>query len=197
MKTLNHKTPKEAAKEYSANWRKFDSFAYFGEDTLDGSIADWCIVYTHNRDSGILAESNASVINREMLPFVESGDARPETHSHWACGSVHGYALRVYKDSEQSDELTDAFRKWCELQAQIDDYPVLDEEDWSNREYEATLENLRFELRFMGSDETHAESVFDWLRQSPEHQHETECLDDQGAYPSTESIKAALEGLSK
>ena len=29
-----------------------------------------------------------------------------------------------------------------DLMEQLDDYPILDEEDYSNREYEATLENI-------------------------------------------------------
>ena len=39
-------------------------------------------------------------------------------------------------------QITDAFKTYHDLMEQMDGYPILDEEDYSNREYEATLENI-------------------------------------------------------
>ena len=68
----------------------------------------------------------------------ETADVRAEHHGHWACGWIDGYAIRVYRNGQ----ITEAFRAYHELAARLADYPVLNEEDFSRREYEATLENL-------------------------------------------------------
>ena len=61
-----------------------------------------------------------------------------EHHTHWAVGWVDGYAIRVYRRGR----ITKAFRTCHDLQSRLADYPVLDEDDYSNRVYEATLENI-------------------------------------------------------
>jgi len=66
-----------------------------------------------------------------------------ETHSHWAVGYLDGYSIRVYgKDGG----ITDAFNEFCRIKERLDDYPILNESDYSEREYEATLENYRSEM---------------------------------------------------
>ena len=52
--------------------------------------------------------------------------------------TLMGFRIRVYRDGE----ITDAFKTYHELSEQLADYPILDEEDYSEREYEATLENI-------------------------------------------------------
>src|SRR5205823_13699091 len=106
-------------------------------------IADpenWCIAYTHNRDSGLLVQSNAEAIATALRPFGEAGDPDVvfESHAHWAVGWVAGFSIRVYRQGQ----ITDAFRAYHDLIEQLDDYPILDEEDYSNRELEATLGNI-------------------------------------------------------
>jgi hypothetical protein len=61
-----------------------------------------------------------------------------EHHHHWAVGHVDGYSIRVFRDGR----ITEAFEAYHALAQRLADYPVLDEEDYSRREYEATLENL-------------------------------------------------------
>ena len=53
-------------------------------------------------------------------------------------GIVDGFSVRVFK----SGEITPAFQRYHELATAIDEYPILDESDYSDREYEATLENI-------------------------------------------------------
>ena len=57
-----------AAREARGNWRKFDSFAW--HDRPEDS-AEWAIVYTHNRDSDLLDQSNADAIDKALAPFTE------------------------------------------------------------------------------------------------------------------------------
>jgi hypothetical protein len=112
-----------------------------------------------------------------------------ERHDHWAVGWVDGYALRVYRDGA----ITDAFRKYCELRSALADYPVLDEEDYSRRELEATFRNIENVAgRFVkdNAPEDWVAKVYDVLPDS-----EKENRDDQGGYPSREALKAALSEL--
>lgn len=122
------------AKQAAGNWQHFDSFAWHEQPD---DAENFCIVYTENRDSGPLDQSNAATIAKELGSWLAEEDETKidiygEHHSHWACGWVDGYAIRVYRDGQ----ITDAFKKWCDIQEKLSDYPVLDEEDLSRREWE-------------------------------------------------------------
>jgi hypothetical protein len=123
------------AEQSAGNWADFGSFAWFERPENPG---DYAIVYTSNRDSDILDRANAQAIDAELSQFVESGDVIPQRHSHWACGHVDGYAIRVY---DESGDVTAAFRCWCDLMARLDDYPILDEGLYSELELEAQNES--------------------------------------------------------
>jgi len=123
------------AEQAAGNWAKFDSFAWF--EPVENP-ADVAIVYTSNRDSDILDKANAQAIAAELAAYIEGGDVVEQRHSHWACGYVDGYAIRVYDDE---GNITDAFRCWCELQAKLEDYPILDESLYSELECEAQAES--------------------------------------------------------
>lgn len=195
MTTLGEMSLEDAALEVAGNWREFDCFVWYQEDVE--SPDDWAIIYTHNRDSRLLDLSNASVIGRELEPFTTSDGANPdvvmECHSHWAVGWVNGFSIRVYKDGQ----ITDAFRKYHEIAERMDDYPILDETDYSNREYEATIDNIG-DAAWRVKDEYELPDgwqcdVYSWL--SDHDEGEVENADDQGGYPSEESLRAAFDAL--
>jgi len=181
------------AKKAAGNWRKFDSF---GWHERPDNAEQWCIVYTHNRDSTLLDQANAKVIAEEMKPFTTSRypTARAETHSHWACGWVEGYSIRVYN---KAGKITKAFEKWCDLKEQMDHYPVLDDAEYSRLEMEATLKNLpdaAWRLRGeyeLPDDWVH--QVYYWLGVNDDRALEN--VDDKGAWPSEESLRAAFDAL--
>ena len=54
-------------------------------------------------------------------------------------GHVDGFSIRVF---DGHGEITEAFKKYHELAEQMDDYPILDESDYSERELTATFENI-------------------------------------------------------
>lgn len=181
----------EAAKAMANNHRSFSCFAWHSEP-LDSD--NWAIVYTHNRDSGILDESNAAEIAEALKPFEE--DAISERHDHWACGWVDGFALRVYRDGE----ITEAFKVYCQLQERLSDYPVLDEEDFSNRETKACLKWIEQEGQRMVSDDATEDwpnQVYEWLGDSPDSdcRRQLENCDGTGAAPDRKFIKKALFDL--
>jgi len=123
------------ANELAGNWSKFTCFAWFERpDNAD----QFCIVYTSNRDSDILDKANAKVIADELAPYIKRGSVIPQRHSHWACGHVDGYAIKVF---DKRGRITKAFKVWCDIAARLDDYPILDEGLYSELELEAQNES--------------------------------------------------------
>lgn len=186
----------EAAKKAAGNWQEFDSFVWFRDRELEDAD-QWSVIYTHNRDSGLLDQSNAHVISQAMESFTEGDDPDVvfESHSHWAVGHIDGFSVKVF---DQNGEITPAFRAYHELAERLDDYPILDEADYSNREYEATLDNIkdaawRLKNNFDFPEDWEGE-VYSWL--SDHRSGEIENKDDQGGYPSEEALRAAFEALS-
>lgn len=185
----------EAAKKAAGNWQHFDSFVWFRDRELEDSDK-WSVIYTHHRDSGLLDQSNAAAIAEAMEQFIDGNDPDVvfESHSHWAVGHIDGFSLRVF---DHNGEITPAFRAYHELVERLAEYPVLDEEDYSRRAYEATLENIAdaaWKLkRQFDLPEGWESEVFSWLANN--NASEIEDKDDRGGWPSEESLRAAFEAL--
>lgn len=188
--TTNWEDVESRARELAGNHYKFNCFAYY-DRPVDGDR--WAVVYTQNRDSGLLDLSNADQIEKALKPFIAHGTAVPETHNHWACGWVAGYRILVYT---KSGKVTKAFRAYCELMQRLDDYPILDEGNYSRREYEATLENIR-EVggRLVRNDvpPDWPSLCYEWFDNNI--QRAVENRDDQGGYPDEEEMRECLEEL--
>ncbi len=185
----------DAAKKAAGNWRSFDSFCWHRASELDDA-GKWTIVYSYHRDSGLLDQSNAAAITEAMNHFTDHDepDVIAEHHHHWAVGWVDGFAIRVFG---AGGDITDAFRAYHEIVERLADYPILDEEDYSCREYESTLRNIgdaawglkrRFEL-----PEDWESLVFSWFRDH--NQHAVENRDDQGGYPTEDELELAFAAL--
>ena len=183
-----------AARELAGNWQRFECFCWFrGHDLPDA--ANWLIWYTSSPQSGLLEESNQKVTNDRLTKFAAGNDPDLvfEKHSHWVVNSLAGISLRVYRADGST---TDAFREFCRIMEALDDYPVLDEEDYGDREYEATLENY---AREMWGQKDHlpegwAGEVYEWFGDHGQDCH-TESRDDRGGYAPREAITAALTDL--
>jgi hypothetical protein len=184
----------EAAREAAGNWRHFRCFVWDRDDLPDAD--DRAIIYTHNRDSGLLDRSNASFINKSLRPFAEGDDPDVvfESHSHWAVGHVDGASIRVYRGGE----ITDAFRAYHHLAEQMDGYPILDESDYSEREYEATIENITDVARRLRDEYDLPDGwegdVYSWL--GDHRQRAVENRDDRGGYPEELDLRAAFKALA-
>lgn len=181
-----------AAKAAAGNWRRFQCFVW---DRQPEDPDAWAISYTHNRDSGLLDQSNAAAIEAALTPFAEGDDPDVvfECHSHWAVGWVAGFSVRVYWNGQ----ITEAFRTHHALAQRLAEYPILDEEDYSSREYEATLANLAdaaWKLkREYDLPEGWESDVYGWL--SDNDPAAVENRDDQGGYPSENQLRATFEVL--
>jgi hypothetical protein len=128
------------AEKAVGNWQKFEAFIWY---TRPDDAEDFVVVYTHNRDSGCLDQSNAAAIKKEMERFTngDDPDVVAQTHNHSLCGWVEGYAIRVF--TKKARRVTKAFKTWCDIQQRLENYPVLDEEDYSARELEACLATIK------------------------------------------------------
>ncbi len=192
--TIGQMNLDEAAKELAGNWMEFDCFSWARSNEIEDAD-QFCIVYTNNRDSGLLEQSNAEATAEAMKPFLdqEPCDVLEEHHNHWAVGWVDGYAIRVYRDGK----ITKAFRTYHQIQSRLADYPVLDEEDYSAREYEATIENITDAAwrlkREYDLPEVWESKVYSWI--SDHDDSEIENTDDRGGYPSEEALRRAFDGL--
>ena len=197
MATVTHlgdMTIEEAAKEAAGNWRTFKCFVWWREREMNDSD-QWMIHYTHHRDSGILDQSNAEQIRQALSQFTDGDDPDviEESHSHWAVGHIDGFSLRVFRNGE----ITEAFRAFHGLMESLASYPILDEKDFSNREYEATVENIVDAAWRMRDDydlpENWQYEVYGWL--SDHECSEIESTSDQGGYPSEDSLRQAMNAL--
>jgi hypothetical protein len=169
--TIDHTDYEAAAREYANNHAQFDSFAWFAEPE-DGE--NWALVYTSNRDADTITRANAEAIEAALSKYI-GRTVRAETHNHWAVGYVEGYAIRVYT---KRGKITAAFKLWCDLQARIDDYPLLDEsihsrleceeqeqswDNWARSEFVRELQKA-LEVEIDDSDSAKIAESFETLR---------------------------------
>jgi hypothetical protein len=194
MATIGEMTLEEAARKAAGNWRSWTCFVWDRRHDL-ADPESWSINYTHNRDSGLLDQSNAEVIARALTLFTtgDNADVVFERHAHWAVGHVDGFSMRVYRDGE----ITDAFRAYHDLSVRLADYPILDECDYSEREHEATLDNVadacwRLKSQYQLPDGWDSD-VYSWL--SDHRPGSVENRDDQGGYPSEADLQEAFNTL--
>lgn len=103
---------------------------YFGED-----YSDYYIIYSRNRDSDILELSNYDTIVKELefqgVVFIE------ERFNHWLCGWVD--VILVHEQYENDLKSIEQYL------SQLEDYPLLDEDDYCRREDEE-LEEIYHEI---------------------------------------------------
>jgi hypothetical protein len=182
-----------AAEALAGNWREFDSFAWHRSYDLEDADA-WMIWYTSHRDAGLLEQSNEKAINERLEPFTEGDDPDLvfESHSHWAVGHVDGFSVRVYK---ADGTITPAFEEFCQIKAELEVVTALDESDYSNREYEATLENYRGEMWRLRDElpEGWEAELYSWF--SDNHDEFVVNRDDAGGWAPRDEILKALDAL--
>lgn len=148
---LSSMSVEDAAVRAAGSWRERESFAWHAEPE-DGDA--WCIVDVAHRDSDCLAQSNAAAMRAALEPWASdhgvgwpnyhgpqgddgSPDVSFERASHWGFGWVEAICVRcVGADGEP----TPAFCELHSLLCRLSEYPVLDESDFSEREWSAGTE---------------------------------------------------------
>lgn len=155
---------------------------------------DWLIVpVSRNRDSGLLDQSNFDMALQSL--GGESDTVEVHRFGHWGPG---WYEIIIVDPNDVK-----ATKEADEIAAALADYPVLSDEDFSRREYEATISNIQqvlgsvtreHDIEFEENQlEALPEQLFGWFWSN--NQSAVESRDDQGGYPSDEEMVEALQGL--
>lgn len=101
--------------------------SYWGEN------GEWLVAMGRHRDSDLLTNSNWDVFIA-MLDKLDIEDAYTiESESHWAVGWVEH--ILINPQCQPAIDLAD------DVQRKLDDYPILDEDHHSEREWEDHLQN--------------------------------------------------------
>lgn len=181
--------PEDKARQAAGNWMRKDGFAWYPRP--EGAEQFYWHDY-RTRDSGLMEQSNAAAIEDAMRPF-EGRDVLFVGAGHWLCGWTDALAIRVF-DAE--GVITEAFRTFFGLMERLEHHALLDESDYCDREYEATLENIKWEgERLVRADapEGWEKQVFSWLWENDPQAVYNQ--DDQGGYPNEKQLRACLKAL--
>ena len=114
------------------------------ESVMSGGLDSWSNYSGHDwsgwycgpmrtRDSGILDQSNFDVA-LELLGGEVEGRVEVRSVGHWACG---WFDQIMVKNDESNIE---SIRVLLEIKSSLEDYPVLDESDYFEREFDAACE---------------------------------------------------------
>jgi hypothetical protein len=123
MNTTLEKTTLRPLREIVSNPSGWDSLSNYLGDIPEPELL--CVV-TRNRDANCLTESNFACALREL--GGEGENVEVHRFGHWACGWWEALAVRA--GTPEADKAEGIAKR-------LADYPVLDEEDWSQREDEA------------------------------------------------------------
>lgn len=167
------------------------------EGPSDESDPDkWAFTVSRHRDSGLLDESNFATISKDMEARFPD-DVEVVHSSHWAVGWIDELAVRVF---DEQGGITDAFHAIVDWKDKLEDYPIADEDDYSEREQNALIEHIASQIMFSGftvdDPEDWAYRVAQWLSENG-YDNELENIDDRGAYPSEEAVQEALRVLTQ
>jgi hypothetical protein len=168
-------------------------YEQYGRDALEGTRSGWVrwrdegygstvAVVVGGEVGDALADSNTATAERLLADYLESGDAEHYTVGRSGRTWLRGIAVRVFDDA---GEVTAAWRDAVDLVViPLEDYPLLDEDDYSERRYEVHLENLR--LEYGEAADLVAEALSAYSSDPEDAWHDEVCeavdrlLDDEG-----------------
>jgi len=147
------------------------------------------------RDSNNLELSNHDMLIKhleENHPELED-DYQVTGCNHWAVGWVDHLSFKVINEDDGSPtKIFHVVRDWFDA---LSDYPVADESDLSEKEYESSIANISYiGYHFSNGKDGWEQEVYNWL--SEHEPEELETHDYQGAWPSEESVYRALVKLN-
>ncbi len=111
MRTLNQVVERPSALDSRAN--------YIGQS----DFPEWDCLLTQNRDSDCLSRSNFRSALKEL--GGESDNVEIHRFNHWACGWWEALAVK---------QNTDEHKIAMQIESRIENYPVVDENDYSELE---------------------------------------------------------------
>lgn len=190
----------------------------------DDEGVDWGRTgFSTHRDDDIYGRSNFRVACKDLEADYPD-DFRVQGASHWAVGWVDELLVRILKPGVELDygdvlaegDITEAFKAAMKLQSELVDYPILDESDYSELEYEETINNLKSAFDGWGNlpggvdwpedknKQDVAEEVYSWLSDCDIYPEEEDFLAKDVAlacfdlgYVDMEDIDDWIEELEK
>lgn len=166
---------------------------------------EWYRLTTHTRDSRLLELSNAEYINSILEVFYTDEEKERETkgdkqevccpfaHFCSLVGKRYGWWIRLKKDGKVTDLARVVYEK---IEKAYSEYPVLDEDGYSKKEYEAALESIKNEIPYSLSNYTVTpEEIFTYIWGKDSNLLEN--IDDNGAYVEDYVIADAMWFLEK
>lgn len=173
-------------------------FGYHGD--LD-MFKTWSLgpVIEH-RDSTLIDQSNAHEIKRIFEQADPNGKDWTITNcDHWAVGWVDHLSMQVYKKVLHTYVPTKILLVWQDIENSLENYPLLNEDDYSEREYNATLDNIEEAAGYYARQhdidlpDDYSSTLYSWF---------SDCLpsaiessDDTGGYPSDDELEQAFNAL--
>jgi hypothetical protein len=153
-----------------------DDYGYYGDLDMFGS---WGFTISQHRGSDVLGRSNYQCVLRDLRAFVESCGCDPDDYvdevrsSHWAVGWTEQIAVRVLIDPDgeiERSNITGAFRWVADVASYLaEQYPIYDESDYSDLEYEEALDLVEQSLADIRNDAENAvDDEVDGARLVPE-----------------------------
>lgn len=164
------------------NWTAFRSF--LPGSNLTGKEDTHFLWQVSNNTQGLLAEANLKVLRQRFAPWLATGEVTESTVGAGLRGvHIHAFLVPVCGHPAQA-VMEEALR-------QLADYPILDEDVFSELEEDARFENVRDELRFQGfeSDPETVDRVMEALTDSDYGDSSS------GPYPDEGTLKAAALSL--
>ena len=118
-----------------------DDFGYYGDTDMFNTWG-WAGI-DYSRDSGVMDLSNYRAFHRDVVSSYED-DFSSERFNHWAVGWIERTVVRVLHNDVDGivyDNITEAFCETIVVLDSLKEYPVLDDELYSEIECE---ENITF-----------------------------------------------------
>lgn len=136
----------------------WNNFIYYGDRDL---ARTWAIVGPHrNRDSDVLTESNWHCILEDLrreFPDTEGESWEIFGASHWAVGWTESVMCQIFSDKFLfdgdgnpdwdyviEDDLNPVYLWLWEVLSSLEGYPIYDESDFSEREYEDAIDSIQY-----------------------------------------------------
>ena len=144
------------------------------------------------RDSTILEQSNAAHLLESLEDFLDEWEV---THcNHWAVGWVDHLTFHAVKDDGSETEVFKFIKSWF---LRLDEQPIADEEDYSERWRKGCYKNIKDAAGKYVTDHADDEEwpglVYDWLMKN--EPGELESRDMNAAYPSVKVLREAIKEL--
>lgn len=187
-----------SSREIQQSLERPDSFMYHGRNDKMFETWSWgpCILH---RDSGLIEESNYHVLVKELELAEQQGIIEKDSYSisrasNWAVGWSEHLSFQAVDAEGNPTRMFRWLRCWGDM---LSNYPVADESDHSEREYEATLRNISYMvnpswIEHLPDDWT--SKVFGWLWENDQEQVANS--EDRGGYPSKAAVEKAIVALN-